>query len=119
MSIDSIVIRELNQNDQNDQYHSPSLAFLVDLALIFANHFPPATMDAQSNLRVAYNVLEDRVNTALRTQLGDAERIAGTRGEALSLMEMFEQVCKLNHCTVVLLIDTSSNHICFLFKSCL
>jgi hypothetical protein len=49
-------------------------------------------MDPLGNLRIAYRVLEDRVQTALRTQLGDAERLSGHREEAIRLVEMCEQV---------------------------
>ena len=49
-------------------------------------------MDPLNNLRLAYRVLEDRVNTALLTQLGDAERLKGSRDEAISLVHAIEQV---------------------------
>lgn len=66
----------------------------------FHLYYSDSKMEAQSNLRVAYRVLEDRVNTALRTQLGDAERLAGTRGEALTLIEAFEQASKFSATTL-------------------
>lgn len=44
------------------------------------------------NIRTAYDVLADRVNTALRTQLGDAERLSAARAEALALAEAVDQV---------------------------
>jgi hypothetical protein len=49
-------------------------------------------MSALDNIRLGYRILEDRIQTALRTQLGDAERLAGHRDEALRFIEMCEQV---------------------------
>lgn len=44
------------------------------------------------NLRTAYRVLEDRVCRALRTQLGDAERLREQRSQALELLQAAEFV---------------------------
>jgi hypothetical protein len=49
-------------------------------------------MNRLENLRTAYHVLEDEVQTALRTQLGDAEQLQIARGKVLRLAERFEQV---------------------------
>ncbi|KAK7041377.1 hypothetical protein R3P38DRAFT_2512211 [Favolaschia claudopus] len=43
-----------------------------------------------SNLRAAYSVLESRVTTALRTQLGDTARLRLQRDEAFRLLEAAE-----------------------------
>lgn len=42
-------------------------------------------MDVLSNIRAAYRVLEDRVTTALRTQIGDFERLRVTQDDVLAL----------------------------------
>ncbi|KAJ7220272.1 hypothetical protein GGX14DRAFT_560077 [Mycena pura] len=47
--------------------------------------------DPLSNLRTAYSVLESRVNLALRTQLGDTERLCLQRDEALRLLQAATQ----------------------------
>jgi hypothetical protein len=44
------------------------------------------------NLRAAYYVLEGRVRVALRTQVGDVERLRGPRDQALLLLASAEQV---------------------------
>ncbi|KIP01072.1 hypothetical protein PHLGIDRAFT_80996, partial [Phlebiopsis gigantea 11061_1 CR5-6] len=46
------------------------------------NHLLPV-----DNIRAAYHLLEERVVTALRTQLGDAARLANVRSQALSLLQ--------------------------------
>ncbi|KAK6991956.1 hypothetical protein R3P38DRAFT_3437757 [Favolaschia claudopus] len=46
--------------------------------------------DPLSNLRAAYSVLESRVTTALRTQLGDTARLRLQRDEAFRLLEAAE-----------------------------
>jgi hypothetical protein len=50
------------------------------------------SINRADNLRRAYHVTEDEVNTALRTQLGDAAQLNLTRGKVLRLAEQFEQV---------------------------
>jgi hypothetical protein len=49
-------------------------------------------MDTLSNLRAAYRVLEDRVATALQTQIGDSQRLGIARDEALTLRGAIEDV---------------------------
>ena len=49
-------------------------------------------MNRLDNLRTAYYVLEDEVQIALRTQLGDAEQLNVIRGKVLRLAERFERV---------------------------
>ena len=44
------------------------------------------------NLRAAYSELLTRVQTALRTQIGDAARLGLVRAEALQLAAAAEQV---------------------------
>ena len=45
-----------------------------------------------NNIRAAYNVLESRVISALRTQLGDQPRLAAVTEQALALSSAAEQV---------------------------
>jgi hypothetical protein len=49
-------------------------------------------IDRVDNLRRAYHITEDEVNTALRTQLGDAAQLTLARGKVLRLAEQVEQV---------------------------
>lgn len=58
-------------------------------------------MDIVDNIRGGYRVLEDRVNTALHTQLGDAERLTGIRSEAIHLAETIEMVNKMVNTTLI------------------
>lgn len=51
------------------------------------NHLLPV-----DNIRAAYHLLEERVVTALRTQLGDAARLANVRSQALSLLQTSQPV---------------------------
>jgi len=44
------------------------------------------------NLRTAYQVLQDRVIRALRTQLGDVERLGEQRNQALQFLQAAELV---------------------------
>jgi hypothetical protein len=48
--------------------------------------------DQLSNIRAAYRVLENRVVSALRTQLGDQLRLAAVTAQALALASAAEQV---------------------------
>lgn len=48
--------------------------------------------DALNNIRSAYHVLTNRVETALRTQVGDSARLGLARTEVLSLAAAAEQV---------------------------
>jgi hypothetical protein len=50
------------------------------------------SIDRADNLRRAYHVTEDEVNTALRMQLGDAAQLNLARSKVLRLAEQFEQV---------------------------
>lgn len=59
------------------------------------------SMDIVDNIRGGYRVLEDRVNTALHTQLGDAERLTGIRSEAIHLAETIEMVNKMVNTTLI------------------
>jgi hypothetical protein len=43
------------------------------------------------NLRAAYHVLENRVRVALRTQIGDVERLQQPRDQALLLLSSAER----------------------------
>jgi hypothetical protein len=54
-------------------------------------------MNRLDNLRTAYYVLEDEVQLALRTQLGDAEQLSLIRRKVLRLAERFEQVMFLHN----------------------
>jgi hypothetical protein len=54
-------------------------------------------MNRLDNLRTAYYVLEDEVQLALRTQLGDAEQLSLVRSKVLRLAERFEQVMFLHN----------------------
>jgi hypothetical protein len=49
-------------------------------------------MDVLSNLRIAYRILEDRVINALRTQIGDSQRLCIVRDEALTLRAVIQEV---------------------------
>ena len=44
------------------------------------------------NLRSAYSTLDERVQRALRTQVGDATRLSETRGQVLALLQAAELV---------------------------
>jgi hypothetical protein len=48
--------------------------------------------DQLNNIRAAYRVLENRVVSALRTQLGDQLRLAAVTAQALALASAAEQV---------------------------
>jgi hypothetical protein len=48
--------------------------------------------DQLNNIRAAYRVLENRVVSALRTQLGDQLRLAAVTVQALALASAAEQV---------------------------
>ncbi|KIM72386.1 hypothetical protein PILCRDRAFT_16180 [Piloderma croceum F 1598] len=48
--------------------------------------------DQLSNIRAAYRVLENRVVSALRTQLGDQLRLAAVTAQALALASAAEQM---------------------------
>jgi hypothetical protein len=48
--------------------------------------------DQLNNIRAAYRVLENRVISALRTQLGDQLRLAAVTAQALALASAAEQV---------------------------
>ncbi len=45
-----------------------------------------------ANIRWAYQALTDSVRTALRTQLGDEERLGRVRANVLSLADAAQQV---------------------------
>lgn len=49
-------------------------------------------MDIVTNLRVAYRILEDRITTALRTQIGDCQRLSAAQDEVLTLRGAIEEV---------------------------
>ena len=54
-------------------------------------------MDARlNNIRSAYAELTGRVNTALRTQVGDRQRLNGVRAQVLSLTAAAQQVSLFN-----------------------
>lgn len=53
------------------------------------------TLSPEDNLRAAYHTLTERVTTALRTQVGDTERLNETKGQVYLLLEAAEQVCDL------------------------
>lgn len=44
------------------------------------------------NFRSAWRILQERVRVTVRIQVGDAQRIALIRAQALSLLESAEQV---------------------------
>jgi len=48
------------------------------------------------NLRTAYQVLQDRVIRALRTQLGDVERLGEQRNQTLQFLQAAELVSQNN-----------------------
>lgn len=54
----------------------------------------PIRLHAQQldNFRSAWHVLQERVRIALRTQVGDTQRLANVRSQALSLLQSAEQV---------------------------
>ncbi len=67
---------------------------------------PPALtlMDSSvilNNLRTAYAELLRRVNTALRTQVGDAPRLREVRAQALALRAAAEQVSRSHRMSYV------------------
>ncbi len=45
------------------------------------------------NFRSSYQVLNDRVRQAVRTQVGDPQRLRVIREQALALLRSAEQVC--------------------------
>ena len=47
------------------------------------------------NFRAAYVTLEERVHRALRTQVGDAQRLSDIRAQALTFMQSAEEVSLL------------------------
>jgi len=49
-------------------------------------------MDQASNLRAAYRILEDRVGGALRTRIGDSQRLSVMRNDALAFMAVIGNV---------------------------
>ena len=49
-------------------------------------------MDQLSNLRVAYRILEDGTERALRTQIGDHQRLGYARDDALRLSLFINEV---------------------------
>jgi hypothetical protein len=53
--------------------------------------------DQLNNIRAAYRVLENRVVSALRTQLGDQLRLATVTAQALALASAAEQVSLRDH----------------------
>ena len=52
-------------------------------------------MDLASNLRAAYRILEDRVSAALRTRIGDRQRLGTVRDNGLAFMAVIGDVCYL------------------------
>jgi hypothetical protein len=48
------------------------------------------------NFRAAYAVLENRVQLALRVQLGDQQRLEAQKNEVLHFLQAAEQVCAVN-----------------------
>ena len=58
---------------------------------------PPAdpvvyALNTTDNIRLAYEILVQRVTRALQTQLGDAARLGETCSEVLSLLQAAEPV---------------------------
>ena len=49
-------------------------------------------MDQLSNLRIAYRILEDRVEHALRTQVGDHQRLGFIRDDVLKFSLSIDEV---------------------------
>lgn len=49
-------------------------------------------MDQTSKLRACYRILEDNVSTALRTRIGDRERLRPVRDDGLLFMALMEEV---------------------------
>lgn len=45
-----------------------------------------------NNIRMAYQTLQERVSTALRTQMGDTYRLGLSKSDALALLQAAEQV---------------------------
>jgi hypothetical protein len=56
---------------------------------------PAPFMDQTSNLRACYRILEDGVTTALRTRVGDRQRLGSVRDDVLSFGLEVEKVSKL------------------------
>lgn len=54
------------------------------------------------NIRAAYHVLSNRVNRALRTQIGDRQRLQEQRGEVLAFLASATQVRSLLVCVWVI-----------------
>lgn len=52
-----------------------------------------ADYERLANLRSAYHVLQNRVCTALHTQIGDITQLKGVRTEVLELQQAAELVC--------------------------
>jgi hypothetical protein len=53
-------------------------------------------MDQSSTLRTCYRKLEDRVLTALRTRIGDRQRLGVIRDDALMFITVMDEVSGLH-----------------------
>ena len=51
-------------------------------------------MDQLSNLRVAYRILEDRVNCALQAHVGDHQWLGVTRNDTLCFLSLIDEAGK-------------------------
>lgn len=60
---------------------------------------PTLRLQAQQldNFRLAWEVLQNRVRVALRTQVGDVQRLEVVRSQALSLLHTAESVSLSNY----------------------
>ena len=76
--------RRLASSLESQTFNAPEIS--VELSLS-----SPRMAGPLSNIRTAYSVLESRVNLALRTQVGDTERLRLQRDEALRLLQAATQ----------------------------
>lgn len=87
----TITVRQAPNRDDTFHHYRHLLSFLKNLNMDTVVH----ALSPEDNLRAAYHTLAERVATALRTQVGDTERLNETKSQVFLLLEAAEQVRNL------------------------